>query len=203
MRLASVMVDLKVKTLLVALFHAFSFLAHTAAAQNGRASRLMLWTRTDRRMNANLLRAIRAEVANLVVPGFSGVDVHMDAEGKITTSEYVVAVHLTGECNTYADRRWRTPGPLGYVTLSNGAISPNMSVSCDDILSAIKPALHDVPLVRRNALYAQAIIRVVRHELRHILEQTAEHLNSGLFKPRLNPTDLLSPDLLAQGFAAR
>lgn len=183
------MVDLRVKATLIGISHVLCLLTQAAAAQSA-AARLVLWTSSDRPLSAGLSRAIRAEVAKLVVPGFDGIDLNTGNDFP-SSLPFVVSVRLKGHCNTASDRSPNTPKMLGYVMLTDGKIAPFLWVQCDAILSAIKPLMRDLPPITQNALFARAIVHVIEHELRHILEQTASHLSRGVFKAYLHPTDLI------------
>src|SRR5947209_5901250 len=150
------MMGTRFKAALVGLSQALYFMTHADAAQNA-ASRLILWTITDHPVTPGLRRALRAEVAKLVLPGFSGIDVRTAIDSPVSTSDFVVAVRFIGDCDTNSGRRGSVREPLGYVILTDGTIARSMSVNCDAILWSIRPFIRDLPLVRRNLLYARAI----------------------------------------------
>lgn len=152
---------------------------------------MILWTWGSSPLSPELHDDIRAEVARLTLPGFANVLIEEGPNGVAQSRDLLVNVRITGECNANdtipADKR----APLGYVIESDGRINRNMFVSCQAILNAIRPFVLEQPMCVQNGLLARAIVRVIRHELRHIIEQTADHLKTGLFKAQLQPKDLV------------
>jgi hypothetical protein len=184
-------VDIKMKAAIARLVQALCFLVPAAMAQSA-AGRLMLWTSAKEPLEPSLLQALRAEIAQLHVPGFSGVDFEDAALGHLSTYDFLVTVDLTGSCDANEERIWDKPEPLGYVVVTSGLIQPRMFVSCRAILHAIRSFVMGQPVRRQSALLARAIVRVIQHELRHILEQTADHLTTGVFKAHLQSKELIN-----------
>lgn len=162
----------------------------TSASGLSAANRLTLFTTSDSRVPRNLWRDIQAEVTKLVIPGFS--EVHMESRAPaVAVPDFLVSVHLTGRCDTNNVSRDDSSQALGYVILTDGVIAPSIWVNCDAILRTLNP-LHNQTVFSKNLNLARAIARVIEHELRHILEQTADHLPRGVFKSHLGVNDLTS-----------
>jgi hypothetical protein len=183
-------VDTRIKTALALLVQTLCFLVPAAMAQSA-AGRLMLWTSPAKPLRPSLLHALRDQVVQLQVPGFSGVDLEVAALRPVSTSDFMVAVDLTGSCDANEERVWGKPEAMGYVVAINGSIPPHMFVSCRAILHAIRSFVMGQPIRRQNELLARAIVCVIQHELRHILEQTVGHLASGVFKAHLQSHELV------------
>jgi hypothetical protein len=186
-----VAVDIRIKAAIAWLVQTVCFLVPAALAQ-GAAERLILWTSAGHPLQPSLVRALGAEIAQLYVPGFHGIDLADGTHPPPPTNDFLVTVDLTGSCNAKDERILDKPEPLGYVVATDGSISPHMFVSCRAILHAIRPLIMDLPIRHQNELLARAIVRVIQHELRHILEQTADHLGSGIFKAHLQSMELIS-----------
>jgi hypothetical protein len=161
-----------------------------AKAQDA-AGRLLLWTLGAHPFNPSLLAAVRTEVARLSVSGFRAVDFEDSTDLSATTHDLLVTVQFTGGCDPNNGSVGDKPASLGYVVASGGAIAPHIFVSCRGILHAIRPFIAAQPRALQNQLMARAIVRVIQHELRHILEQTSAHLRTGLFKAYLQPKELV------------
>src|ERR1700689_1562148 len=98
------MVDLTTKTMLVSVCHALCLLTPLSAAETG-TKRLMLWTDNERQLSKGLVRDIRAELTELVGPGFSGVDFRTATDWAISTSESVVLVWFRASCGIESELR--------------------------------------------------------------------------------------------------
>jgi len=163
-----------------------------AADAQDTARHLLLWTWTGQPLDPALVSAVRMEIVRLSIPGFASLDFK---DGRIVlgaTNDFLVSVQIAGSCNTNNDPLFDRPSPLGYVNAVEGKIEPTIFVDCGAILHAIRPYILEQPLKLRYELLARAIVRVIRHELRHILEQTADHLPTGIYRACLQPRDLVA-----------
>ncbi|HEX4772932.1 MAG TPA: hypothetical protein VH351_19010 [Bryobacteraceae bacterium] len=151
----------------------------------------MLWTWTGEPLDPVLAAAVRTEVAGVSIPGFSSVDWQNMRVALGTANDLMVSVQIQGSCDVNSDRLMDPLSPLGYVIEVAGTIEPTIFVNCRAIVHAIRPYILEQPLKLRYELLARAMVRVIRHELRHILQQTADHLPTGIYRACLQARDLI------------
>lgn len=164
----------------------------SAANAHDTARRLLLWTWTGQPLDPALVAAVRTEIASLAIPGFSSVDFENSRVAIGAANDFLVPVQIAGSCNVNNDPLVNKSSPLGYVNAAGGKIDPMIFVNCRAILHAIRPFILEQPRQLQYKLLARAIVCVIRHELRHILEQTAGHLTTGIYRARLYPQDLIA-----------
>jgi len=107
-------------------------------------------------------------------------------------SGFVVRIH--GVCRVSV--RARQGGfelPLGWVDRVDGQMLAIIHVDCSRIGQALARIAIDPGSVETRQMYARAIARVVRHELRHVLLNTANHEKRGEDKAALTAEELVAP----------
>ena len=170
---------------------AICLLAASAEAHDT-ARRLILWAWSGYPLDSVLADSLQSEVTHLCVPGFASVDFAQTKVGFGNRNDLLISVRILGTCDANGDPLVDDGSALGFAMAARGVIDPTIFLNCHAILQAIHPYLLEQPLRLRYKLLARAMVRVVRHELRHILEQTPGHLKAGIYKARLQPIDLVS-----------
>lgn len=110
-----------------------------------------------------------------------------------------VSVYLHGECSLIPHpSRYVVQGPLGWVLRDRGHIGPFIHVDCSRIAEMVGQHALGMNRERRDAAMAEAISRVVMHEMIHIATQSAAHTSDGVEKSVYNIADLI-PEYSAHG----
>jgi hypothetical protein len=101
----------------------------------------------------------------------------------------LIVVHMIGTCQPLRTRgtAWR-PQPLGWVREVDGIFLPFVFVDCDRVAEVASRVGAGVVSEQE---YAAALAKVIRHELRHILLNTATHEREGEHKASLSAGDLI------------
>jgi hypothetical protein len=84
---------------------------------------------------------------------------------------------------------------LGSTIVSDGHVSPFMSVNCDLLAGTLAKGLETQTSGRRVQLLGRAAGRVIAHELYHMLADSLEHTSQGLAKASFHSSDLLADEL--------
>jgi hypothetical protein len=84
--------------------------------------------------------------------------------------------------------------PLGWTDVSDEAVLPFISISCDRVQTLIHPLSRGMPLGHQEEVFGGALARVMAHELYHFLAGTIRHSSQGVAKPYFTANDLVSPD---------
>jgi hypothetical protein len=106
-----------------------------------------------------------------------------------------IVVRFRGACAPGFNARRQRPA-AGWTHVSDGAILPFVEIDCDQVWSVIEPEIENEPLLQREFYLGRALGRVLAHELRHVLAQTAGHESTGLTKARLDGRDLITGEYL-------
>ena len=113
--------------------------------------------------------------------------------------EEPVSVYLHGDCRLIPHTsRHVVQGPLGWVLRDRGQIGPFIHVDCSRIGDLVGQYALGMNRERRDAAMAEAISRVVMHEMIHIATQSASHTSNGVEKGVFNIADLI-PEYSAHG----
>lgn len=113
--------------------------------------------------------------------------------------EEPVSVYLHGECSLIPHTsRHVVQGPLGWVLRDHGQIGPFIHVDCSRIADMVGQYALGMNRERREAAMAEAIARVVMHEMIHIATQSAAHTPGGVEKSVYSVADLI-PEYYARG----
>ena len=105
---------------------------------------------------------------------------------------HVVEVKLLGRCDVVpqADHHL-DPGPLGWVLQISGEIQPFVFVDCTRLAQVLGPTSIRLEKAEREKAMAQAIDRVIIHELVHIATQRTTHSEHGITQARLPVRELV------------
>jgi hypothetical protein len=113
--------------------------------------------------------------------------------------EEPVSVYLHGDCRLIPHTsRQVVQGPLGWVLRDRGQIGPFIHVDCARIVDMVGQYALGMNRERRDAAMAEAIARVVMHELIHVATQSAAHTSDGVEKSVYSVADLI-PEYLPHG----
>jgi hypothetical protein len=104
-----------------------------------------------------------------------------------------IYVKIHGECRVSNARSADTARPLGWVETVDGEMLSIIHVDCARIGQALWRVAPDPESPVTRELMARAIVRVIRHELRHIMLNTEAHEKSGDYKASLRAEDLVAP----------
>jgi hypothetical protein len=161
---------------------------------DGRQPRtLALFAHFEHLPAVQVLRALAKDLSESVIPGGWTVKL-FEATGDGAGREFaeIVRVDLIGTCQPLKRRgvSWR-PAPLGWVRKVDGSVLHFIFVDCDRVAEAVSRL--DIGAVSEQE-YAAALAKVVRHDLRHILLNTASHECRGEYKASISAQDLIRKD---------
>lgn len=113
-----------------------------------------------------------------------------------------VSVYLHGGCTVIPrSQKYVVEGALGWVLRDHGHIGPFIHVDCGRISEMIGQHALGMSRERRDEVMAEAISRVLVHELIHIATQNAGHTADGIEKSSFSVLDLM-PDVHSRGMHA-
>jgi hypothetical protein len=114
------------------------------------------------------------------------------ALGADSQSTLVVRIH--GNCRVdRMPRRANSDGPLGWVDIVDGEMLSIIHLDCTRIGEALARLVDNPNSVQTEELYARAMARVIRHELRHVQLNTTRHEKRGENKAALLAEELVAP----------
>lgn len=113
-----------------------------------------------------------------------------------------VSVYLHGGCTVIPrSDKYVVEGALGWVLREHGHIKPFIHVDCGRISAMIGQHALGMNRERRDEVMAEAIARVVVHELIHIATQNSSHTSEGIEKSSFSVLDLM-PTMHSRGMHA-
>lgn len=106
--------------------------------------------------------------------------------------ENLVVVDFHGRCRTGPDDSVsKEDQPLGRARIVDGEVLPFIEIECGRVRASLHAAL-----LRQNQnsdlTLGRALARVLAHELYHVLAGTTSHSRTGIAKPALSESDLIS-----------
>jgi hypothetical protein len=112
------------------------------------------------------------------------------------TSDVVVRIH--GICRVPTPQRQKdSERPLGWVDIVDGQMLSIIHVDCTRIGEALERLVVNPHSIETREMYARAIARVIRHELRHVLLDSSDHEKRGENKAALRAEELAAPSSAA------
>jgi len=141
-----------------------------------------------------VLDEMHAEVAEIMRPaGIFPVWRSLDAPRYNETVTALIVLTFAGACRGEGHCHSTKPStPLGWTHSSDGEILPFCVVDCDRVRQVVGSVIQCERTERRDRLYGRALGRVVAHEMYHVLANTTAHARSGLAKPLLDASELIS-----------
>lgn len=86
-------------------------------------------------------------------------------------------------------------GPLAWTSTTDRVPLPFGQISCDQVRNAVLKAMWGGDFSHGDVLFGRALGRVLAHEVYHIVAKTTVHGASGVTRPALTPTQLISGSL--------
>ena len=93
-----------------------------------------------------------------------------------------------------APRAFDEVGPLASTLTTDHRIQSFGQVDCDHVIGTARSAMLG-DFAHADLLVGRALGRVVTHEIVHMLTQSAEHGNDGVFESALSGRQLIAPTL--------
>jgi hypothetical protein len=107
--------------------------------------------------------------------------------------ENLVVVSFHGRCKAgMGDEDASNKLVLGHSPVTEGQVQPFIDIECESIEAILRNTSAARAKSGANAALGRALARVLAHELYHVLAQTTSHAKSGIAKPSLSETDLMS-----------
>ncbi len=133
---------------------------------------------SDPPLPASLQKAIEREISLAGMRGQDQADLYIEIHG---------ACRVSNQSLPGADR------PLGWVDRVDGDMLSIIHVDCARIGQALWRIVADPQSPETRELMARAMVRVIRHERRHLILRTVNHEKTGDFKPSLRAEELIAP----------
>ncbi len=138
---------------------------------------------------------MKREVEDLMKP--RGLTIDWKSRDLAARESYgnLVVVRFKGKCilepvgYLYDER-----GPLAFTWSTEGLVQPFSEVACDHLTGVVRSAMFGGDFARADLLFGRALGRVVAHELVHILSRSAVHTATGITRPALSGSQLISSD---------
>lgn len=155
------------------------------------AAELAVYLNSDRPVAASVSDSMRQEAESIVATW----GVHVIWTSKPDTNPYpqIAVVSLRGSCDLdgpLSMSHWSEP--LGDTQIADGRVLPFADVACDVVHRVIERDLLAANPADRERLLGRALGRVMAHELHHVLSESTRHGHTGITRPALSRTDLLS-----------
>jgi hypothetical protein len=155
------------------------------------ADRVTLWADLPSEFSPLAVRQLERELQAIVKP--AGLQLgwrRLPVEAGAVVDGASIVVRFRGACTPDSESRLRGPA-AGWAHTSNGSILPFIDIDCGRVWSAVEADLEREAGFLREFHLGRALARVLAHELRHVLANTAGHGSSGLTKARLQSSDLI------------
>ena len=162
-------------------------------------STLTILLEFDRPASQSTLIEMERELGRLLHP--AGLDVNVRFRSDVHSGESfddLLIVTMKGSCDTEQDPMLldeRGPSPLAFAHTVGANILPFTVIVCDAVRRTVEPALWGGQHRDREQLFGRALGRVLAHELFHVLEKTAIHSRSGIFRKSLSGQELIGDSL--------
>ena len=104
-----------------------------------------------------------------------------------------IYVNIHGECRVSNLPGANIAHPLGWVERVDGKMLSIIHVDCGRIGQALWRIAPNPRFPATQELLARAMVRVIRHELRHIVLNTIDHERDGDYKASLRAEELVAP----------
>lgn len=119
------------------------------------------------------------------IMGRAGFSVAWPASNQTLDASFLIVVDFSGTCAPRSAAPFREETSLASTSIVDGAVLPFSRIDCTALTRAVGPA--------GDALYGQAMARVLAHELYHVLTRTRDHGRAGIAKPCFRTVDLVAP----------
>lgn len=138
------------------------------------------------------LSIVQKEIQRLLAPLGMRVEMQWYRRGDtVGVRRMIVVATLRGDCVSAMD------GPLpanarilGWTHITEGQVLPFVEVDCDRVRAVIRRGLGLAQRPLGALVFAQAVARVMAHEIFHVVARTGWHAQRGVAKPMLDCGDL-------------
>jgi len=156
----------------------------TAMAQSAVSpdSELVVYVRGASGQPAEPIRYMKAELEAIMHR--AGYDVSWRTANQPIDAPFLAVVDFSGSCAPGPAAPFHEETSLASTSVTDGHVLPFSRIDCVALTQAVGPV--------GDALYGQAMARVLAHELYHVLAQTTHHGRAGIAKPCFRTTDLLA-----------
>lgn len=144
---------------------------------------------------ASVITGFQTETERLIaIPDVDVIWQQIEDSDGTQSFDRIVVLRLHGDCTMRAVAPSEADQPLGITHVSDGRVLPFADVDCDQVNAALSTSY-----LPNGYVLGRALAKVSAHEIYHVLTSSADHCLSGLGKPTLRASEMLSP---AFGFSA-
>ncbi len=150
-----------------------------------------VYLRSPNVISRSAAEAMRKETGALMRAGGYRVQ-WLDAPREVTAG-FLIVLELEGRCDALA------PTPVGLpvrrlasTAVDNGLVLPFINLDCAALQRFLGIPLRSKPKADAEFLYGRALGRLLAHELYHVVGQTAGHTRTGVTRPAVSVSDLIS-----------
>jgi len=156
----------------------------TAMAQSAAPSdsELVVYLRGAAAQPAAPIRYMKAEVEAIMHR--AGYEVAWRTANESIDAPFLAVVDLSGTCAPVSAPSIHEETSLASTSITDGRLLPFSRIDCNALTRAVGGV--------GDAMYGQAMARVLAHELYHVLAQTTHHGRTGIAKPCFRTADLLA-----------
>src|ERR1051326_5393181 len=154
-------------------------MAQSAATSD---SELVVYLRGSATQPDAPIRYMKAEVEAIMHR--AGYDVSWRTASQFIDAPFLAIVDFSGSCAPGSASPFHEETRLASTSVTDGRVLPFSRIDCAALTRVLGPV--------GEALYGQAMARVLAHELYHVLAQTTHHGRAGIAKPCFRTTDLLA-----------
>ena len=156
----------------------------TAMAQSAASSDsvLVVYLRGAGAQPAEPIRYMKVELEAIMYR--AGFEVSWRRANQASDSAFLAVVDFSGSCAPGPAAPFREETSLASTSIIDGHVLPFSKIDCAVLTRMVGPV--------GDALYGQALARVLAHELYHVLAQTTHHGGAGIAKSCFRVDDLLA-----------